>query len=250
MALAFVFSVQKVTLKMTNPYSKIVPADQLIEANTNLVKKYAYFYAGRVKQAAEAEDLLQVGMVGLIQAAHNYEKKEGVSFENYARLRIKGSIVDYLRKMSNLCRTTVKQKQDTDKAKRLLELKLGRIPAHDEVASELKISTSDLALWEQNFAANQNQSINETTELYGDFIFSEEPSVEELIFDGELKTHLRNAIKELNAQQILVVELYYVKELNVYEIAEILSVSTGRVSQIKTAAITALRSKIEAEVVA
>ncbi|MDG1010197.1 MAG: sigma-70 family RNA polymerase sigma factor, partial [Amylibacter sp.] len=80
--------------------------------------------------------------------------------------------------------------------------------------------------------------------------FSEEPSVEELIFDGELKTHLRNAIKELNPQQILVVELYYVKELNVYEIAEILSVSTGRVSQIKTAAITALRSKIEAEVVA
>ena len=72
MVLEFVFLVREVNKKITNPYSKKVPADQLIEANTNLVKKYAYFYAGRVKQAAEAEDLLQVGMVGLIQAAHNY----------------------------------------------------------------------------------------------------------------------------------------------------------------------------------
>ena len=112
---------------MTNPYSNLISADRLIEGNTNLVKKYAYFYAGRVQKAAEVEDLLQVGMIGLIEAAHNYEYKEGVAFESYARLRIKGAIVDYLRKSSNLCRTTVKQKQDTDKAKRLLELKLGRL---------------------------------------------------------------------------------------------------------------------------
>jgi RNA polymerase sigma factor for flagellar operon FliA len=211
------------------------------------VKKYAYFYAGRVQKAAEVEDLLQVGMIGLIEAAHNYEQKEGVAFESYARLRIKGAIVDYLRKSSNLCRTTVKQKQDTDKAKRLLELKLGRLPYPAEVAEELQITAVDLASRERNFAANQNQSIDEVTELYGEFIFSKEPSVEEKIFNGELKAYLRNAMSELNKQQILVVELYYVKELNVYEIAEILSVSTGRVSQIKSAAIDILRRTVELE---
>ena len=173
--------------------------------------------------------------------------KDGVVFESYARLRIKGSIVDYLRKASNLCRSTVKQKQDTDKAKRLLELKLGRLPYPDEIAEELKITTSELSVWEHNFAANQNQSIDEVTELYGDFIFSTEPNVEDKIFNGELKAYLRDAIGELNQQQILVIELYYVKELNVYEIAEILSVSTGRVSQIKSAAIALLRKKIELE---
>ena len=232
---------------MTNPYSNLISADRLIEGNTNLVKKYAYFYAGRVQKAAEVEDLLQVGMIGLIEAAHNYEQKEGVAFESYARLRIKGAIVDYLRKSSNLCRTTVKQKQDTDKAKRLLELKLGRLPYPSEVAEELQITTSDLASREHNFAANQNQSIDEVTELYGEFILSKEPNVEEKIFNGELKAYLRNAMSKLNTQQLLVVELYYVKELNVYEIAEILSVSTGRVSQIKSAAIDKLRSTVELE---
>ena len=232
---------------MTNPYSNLISVDRLIEGNTNLVKKYAYFYAGRVQKAAEVEDLLQVGMIGLIEAAHNYEQKEGVAFESYARLRIKGAIVDYLRKSSNLCRTTVKQKQDTDKAKRLLELKFGRLPYSSEVAEELQITTSDLASWEHNFAANQNQSIDEVTELYGEFIFSKEPNVEDKIFNGELKTYLRNAMSQLNKQQILVVELYYVKELNVYEIAEILSVSTGRVSQIKSAAIDILRRTVELE---
>ena len=232
---------------MSNPYSNRLPADKLIEGNTNLVKKYAYFYAGRVQKAAEVEDLLQVGMIGLIEAAHNYKPKDGVVFESYARLRIKGSIVDYLRKASNLCRSTVKQKQDTDKAKRLLELKLGRHPYPDEVAEELKIPVTELATWEHNFAANQNKSIDEVTELTGDFIFSTEPNVEDKIFNGELKSYLRDAIGELNQQQILVIELYYVKELNVYEIAEILSVSTGRVSQIKSAAIATLRKKIELE---
>jgi len=109
-------------------------------------------------------------------------------------MRIKGSIVDYLRKISNLCRTTVKQKQNTDKAKRILELKLGRIPDADEVAKELKITSVELSRWEQNFAANQNQSIDEVTELYGDFIFSVEPNVEDKIFNGELKKYLRQAI--------------------------------------------------------
>ena len=230
---------------MTNPYRQLPPVDRLIESHTSLVKKYAYFYAGRVKQSAEVEDLLQIGMLGLIEAAHNYKVKEGVSFESYARLRIKGSIIDYLRKTSNLCRTTIKQKQDRDQAMRLLERKFGRLPEADEVADELGISISEWANREQNFAANQNQSIDEMSELYGDFIFSEKPSVEELIFNGELKVHLREAIAKLNPQQILVVELYYVKELNVFEIAEIMSVSTGRVSQIKSAAIATLRKKIE-----
>ena len=109
------------------------------------------------------------------------------------------------------------------------------------------LETGQVAFSDKKSINYQNQSIDEVTELYGDFIFSTEPNVEEKIFNGELKKYLRDAIGELNQQQILVVELYYVKELNVYEIAEILSVSTGRVSQIKSAAISQLRKKIELE---
>ena len=84
----------------------------LINQNLNIVKKIAFYYIGRVHQVVEVEDLLQIGMVGLIEAAHNYAPQDGVSFEHYARLRVKGSIVDYLRKSSNLCRGTIKKKTE------------------------------------------------------------------------------------------------------------------------------------------
>ena len=115
-------------------------------------------------------------------------------------------------------------------------------------ASELKIDVSELMSWKHDFAASKHQSIEEATEAYGDFLFSGDPSVEEKILNGELKSILRANIERLNKQQLLVLQLYYVEELNVYEIAEVLSVSTGRVSQIKSAAIKALRELIESQV--
>lgn len=220
----------------------------LIEKNMHVVKKIAYYYVGRVHQVVEVEDLLQIGMVGLIEAAHNYEPHDGVVFESYARLRVKGAIVDFLRKSSNLCRGTIKRKQDFDKATRKLELDLKRNPDAKEIAQELKIEVSDLMSWQHDFAASKHQSIEEATDAYGDFLFSMDKSVEEKILNGELKHILRSNIDKLNSQQLMVLQLYYVEELNVYEIAEVLSVSTGRVSQIKSAAIKKLKELIESAV--
>ena len=196
----------------------------------------------------EIEDLLQIGMVGLIEAAHNYQPHDGVSFENYAKLRVKGAIVDFLRKSSNLCRGTIKRKQDFDRASRKLEVDLKRVPTSEEIANELNINVSNLMSWKHDFAASKHQSIEEATDAYGDFLFSGEPTVEEKILNGELKSILRANIGRLKEQQLLVLQLYYVEELNVYEIAETMSVSTGRVSQIKSAAIKELRKMIESEV--
>ena len=222
--------------------------NELINKNMSIVKKIAYYYLGRLHQVVEIEDLLQIGMVGLIEAAHNYEPQDGVTFENYARLRVKGAIIDFLRKSSNLCRGTIKRKQDFDKASRKLEVEFKRLPTSEEVATELNISVSELMSWRHDFAASKHQSIEEATEAYGDFLFSGDQSVEDKILNGELKSILRANMVHLNKQQLLVLQLYYVEELNVYEIAEILSVSTGRVSQIKSAAIKELRKAIESEV--
>lgn len=233
---------------MSSAYaSASLSKDELIQKHMSLVKKVAYFYAGRVQKAAEVEDLMQIGMMGLVEAAHNYTPRDGVTFSIYARLRIKGSIVDYLRKSSNLCRRTIKNKQDYDRAFDLLRKNFGRVPTHDEVSKELDVSAVELHSWEKEFAANQNQSMESATEIYGEFLISTEATVEEKLISGELKEHLREALTVLNSQQVLVIQLYYVEELNVYEIAEVLSVSTGRVSQIKSAAIALLREKVEAE---
>jgi len=222
---------------------------QLIEENLELVKKIAFYYLGRVGKVVEIDDLLQLGMVGLVEAAHNYTPKENVNFEVYARLRIKGSIIDHLRRSSNLCRGTIKRKQDYERARRKLELQLKREPTIEELSSELQVDITDLATWKFDFAANQHQSIEEANEAFGDFLFSLEPSVEEKIYNGQLREILRNNLSELNQQQLLVLQLYYVEELNVYEIAEVMAVTTGRVSQIKSAATTKLRELIELQLI-
>ena len=246
--MGFIFLAPKKECNMTSAYTSASQSkDELIQKHMTLVKKIAYFYAGRVQKAAEVEDLMQIGMMGLVEAAHNYSPREGVTFQIYARLRIKGSIVDYLRKSSNLCRRTIKNKQNHDRAYDLLRKNFGRVPSHEEVAKELEISTVELHTWEKEFAANQNQSMEEATEIYGDFLISADPTIEEKLISGELKKHLRDALTVLNSQQVLVIQLYYVEELNVYEIAEVLSVSTGRVSQIKTAALSLLRQTVETE---
>ena len=222
--------------------------DELINENLELVKRIAYYYRGRVGKIIEIEDLLQLGMVGLVEAAHNYSPQNDVPFASYAKLRIKGAIVDYLRKSSNLCRGTIRRKQDYERAKRTLEKKLNRDPSAEEIAIELQVEVAELSKWKHDFAVSQHKSIDEATEAYGDFLFSMEVSVEEKIFNGQLKQLLRENLTSLNQQQLMVLQLYYVDELNVYEIAEVLSVTTGRVSQIKSAAVQTPRNLIETQV--
>jgi len=220
---------------------------ELINQNLDIVKKIAFYYIGRVHQVVEVDDLLQIGMVGLIEASHNYTPQDGVTFESYARLRVKGAIIDYLRKSSNLCRGTIKRKQNYDKAARKLEVDLKRTPTSEEIAEELKVPVSDLMSWQRDFAASKHQSIEEASDAYGEFLFSTDQTVEEKILNGELKNILRKNIGKLNKPQLFVLQLYYSEELNVYEIAEVLSVSTGRVSQIKSAAVKQLKYIIESE---
>jgi len=221
---------------------------KLINEHLDVVKKIAFYYVGRVGKVVEVDDLLQLGMVGLIEAAHNYTPKDDVTFASYAKLRVKGAIVDYLRKSSNLCRGTIRRKQDYERARRKLEKELFREPETKEIAKELKLDVAEVTSWQHDFAASQHQSLEEASEAYGDFLFATDKSVEEKIFNGQLKEILRDKLEDLNEQQLMVLQLYYVEELNVYEIAEVLSVSTGRVSQIKTAAISKLKTLIESQV--
>ena len=113
---------------MNNYYSEKseTSIENLIQENLDLVKKIAWQIHGRVQNVVEIEDLIQQGMEGLVHAAQKYTPVENVNFSQYAQLRIRGSIIDYLRKNSNLCRTTIKKKQDFDKYRIDLEKSLNR----------------------------------------------------------------------------------------------------------------------------
>ena len=221
---------------------------KLIENNLDLVKKIAWQIHGKVNSVIEVEDLIQQGMEGLIHAAQKYTPKDGVEFNQYAYLRIRGSIIDYLRKNSNLCRTTIKKKQEFDKAFYKLQSKLSREPSKEELTKSLDLTDDEFSYWENAFQANKVQSIEAVYDEFSILFASQNFSPEEELDDKQLKAILREALQSLNQREILVTQLYYVEELNVYEIADILEISTGRISQIKKSIIEKLRKMVNEKV--
>ena len=217
----------------------------LIENNMGLVRKIAWHMHGRVKSAVEIEDLIQIGMYGLVTAAQNYVVKEGVSFASYAGIRIRGEIVDHLRRNSNLCRTTIQMQQKYNASFEKLSRQLQREPINSEIAKDMGLEASELDNWEQAFAANTHQSLDSVYDEFSIWFASNDQSPEDELSDTELRENLVEALKTLPEREAMLVQLYYVEELNVYEIAEVLEITTGRVSQIKKSAISRLREFIQ-----
>lgn len=215
--------------------------EKLIEDHMYLVQRLAWHYHGRVGRFAEVEDLLQAGCLGLVDAGQRYTPRDGVSFSAYATIRIRGAIVDHLRRNSNLCRSTITMRQKVGRAREALEARLERQPSPAELAEALGITLDDLRDWEAKFQVNRLQSLDE---VYTDhsLLFSDQGgTAEDGVQLSQMKILLRGAIGKLPEREALVLQLYYVEELNVYEIAAVLEVTTGRVSQIKKAAIQRLR---------
>lgn len=218
---------------------------KLIESCTHLVKKIAWFYFGRVKNIIEIEDLIQIGMLGLVTAAQNFVEKPGIAFSSYAKVRIKGEIIDFLRKNSNLCRTTISNKQKYEKTLEELRKTHNREPTEIEIAEELKIHFNELNSWKEAFAANKLEDLEAVYDEFSIWFHSKEDTPEDYMKDIELKEELVKCLKKLDKIEALVIQLYYVEELNIYEIAKIMDLTNGRISQIKSNAIKKLRNDIK-----
>ncbi len=215
--------------------------NSLIESNLDLVRKIAWQIFGKVSNVVEIEDLVQQGMEGLIQAAQKYSPKDEVKFSQYAYLRIRGSIIDFLRKNSNLCRTTIQKKKEFDFKILELQKKLNREPSKIEIVEYLQITENEYSYWLTAFEANKTQSLDSIYDEFSILYASSDSNPEQKLDDKQLKETLKDAIKTLNQREALITQLYYVEEMNIYEIAEIMEISTGRVSQIKKTIVKKLR---------
>ena len=222
-----------------------IDVDEVIKSNTNLVKKIAWHIYGRASHAIEIEDLMQIGFAALVNAAQQYTRKEGATFATYASIRIKGDIIDHLRKASNLCRTTISMKKRYNKVITDLQSKLFREPTSEEISKAMGISEVEFREWERAFQANSHESLDSVYDQYSVWFASADDSPEELLNDKDMKEVLKQALQQLSGNEALVIQLYYVEELNVMEIAEVLDVSSGRVSQIKKSAIANLRDQMK-----
>ena len=187
---------------------------------------------------------MQACYLGSVDASRRYSAREGVTLAAYAAIRVRGSIIDCLRRNSNLCRTTISMQQKVRAAERDLEIEHQRNPTPEELSEKMEMTLKELQNWQARFQASRVKSLDEVytdhSILFQDFT----PSPEEATYQSQMRGMLPKAISKLPEREALVLQLYYVTELNVYEVAAILDVTTGRISQIKRAAIERAHSLI------
>lgn len=226
-------------------YAEQAPSpDQLVRSHMDLVRKIAWHMHGRIGRMAEIDDMLQVGYMGLVDAARRYTPRQGATFAAYAAIRIRGSIIDFLRSSSSLCRATIVMQQKMRAATLKLEQQLMRAPEKSELAAEMGLTLTELEDLKTQFGASQIKSLDEVYTDHSMLFSDASRTVEDKMQQDEMRRLLRRALETLPEREAMVLQLYFVEELNVYEIAEILGVTTGRVSQIKKAAVGRLRETI------
>lgn len=214
---------------------------KLIESYIPLVKHVVYRMNIKLPAYLEQDDLISYGIFGLMQSIERYDIKKGVKFETYAYSRIRGSIIDELRKLDLIPQNIRKKVTLLQNVYSELEQGQGGTVSDEDVCEKLNISLSELH--------NIFIQIRPFTNLipFDDFIFVENKEFtkpERVLEQKEVKKLLGNAIKNLSDQEKLVITLYYYEGLNFKEISKILNLSQGRISQIHTKAILRLRGKL------
>jgi len=230
-----------------------ITRDRLLNEYLPLVKNVAGRMAIGFPKSVELNDLISTGVIGLIEAFNNYDPSRGVKFETYAVPRIRGAILDELRALDWVPRSTRAKSREIEKAMTKLENRLGRSPSEMELAKQLNISSDELL--------SALDDVSSTTLLSLDELICREddnrqvPRIETIQNEGvnnvlhdlervELRAFLINAISTLSEQERLVVALYYYEELTLKEIGEVMLISESRVSQIHTKAVLRLRAMI------
>lgn len=136
-------------------------ADKLVEENRQMVKHLAWHFQGRAGRFVELDDLMQAGYLGLVDASQKYSARDGVTFATYAAIRVRGSIIDSLRRNSNLCRTTIALQQKVRAAEKVLEGELQRTPTNGEIAEKMAMPQEELESWQARFQASRVKSLDE-----------------------------------------------------------------------------------------
>ena len=210
----------------------------LVSLHLPLVKRIANHLAVKLPSHIEIDDLIQVGLIGLLRAKEDYQADSGATFSTYATIRIRGAMMDELRARDWLPRSVQKNLGKVAKAVQEAEQRLGRAPTDSEVAIELGISLGDYHELLGDVSLARLTPVEDVETVAGDL----EPDRE--VIESLRATALSDAIKELPEKEQLMMSLYYVDNLNLKEIGLVLEVSESRVSQIHGQAIARLKTKL------
>lgn len=229
--------------------NQIKHADKLIRQHATLVKRIAHHLMARLPSNVQVDDLIQAGMMGLLEAAKKYEASKGASFETYAGIRIRGSMMDEVRKGDWVPRSVHRNSRRISEAIKVVEDREGRDAQDEEIAVELGMTLDEYFACLKDSNGGKLFSFEEMSEqgdVLSDNIVGETSSPARSFQEASFKAHLANEIDTLPERERLVLSLYYEEELNLKEIGLVLEVSESRVSQIHSQAAIRLRSRMSA----
>lgn len=222
--------------------------EEIIEQYAPLVKRIAHHLTGRMPPSVSTQDMIQAGMIGLIEAAKKYDGSKGASFETYAGIRIRGAMLDEIRRGDWAPRSVHRNTRRVSDAIRAVENRTGRDASDSEVAQELGVDVDEYYRMLQDSMGTKLFSFNEITSNEDGIGLEISDEAMPGPFQGlereALVKQLSAEIANLPERERLVLALYYDEELNLREIGEVLGVSESRVSQIHSQAAARLRSRM------
>lgn len=228
----------------------IIDTDAAIVQYAPLVKRIAYHLMAKLPASVQVDDVIQTGMIGLLDAINRYESSQGAQFETYAAQRIRGAMLDGLREADWLPRGLRRDLRRIEAAVSALEQRHGRHPTEHELAAALEMPLAEYQRMLQEARGHQLISLedfkSDDDDEYLDRHCGEtQPDPLEVLQDKRLRAALVKAIAELPDRERTVMGLYYERELNLREIGEVLGVGESRVCQLHSQAIVRLRAKFK-----
>lgn len=223
--------------------------EKIITEYAPLVKVVAGRLSMYLGYNVEYEDLVSYGIFGLIDAIDKFDLGKDVKFETYASLRIRGSILDQIRKMDWIPRTVRQKQKKIEEAIRQVETRTGRNASDGDIAEALGINEEELNDWQSQLKVTNVVSLNEFVEQGGEPVMDAKHNShfiqpEDAVAEEELKKVLRDSLELLTEKERKVILLYYYEDLTLKEISNILEVSESRVSQLHTKALLKMRKKM------
>ncbi|MBI5109114.1 MAG: RNA polymerase sigma factor FliA [Rhodocyclales bacterium] len=227
--------------------------DKQVAGYLPLVKRIAYVLMAKLPASVEVDDLIQNGLIGLLDAMDRFEDGMGAQFETYAVQRIRGSMLDGLRENDWLPRSVRKEMRRVEEAIRVLEHEIGRPPSETELAKALDMPLADYQRLLQDARGHQLVYIEEVSEGNGeDFLdrygAASVPDPLSILEEAGTRQALVGAIDALPEREKLMMSLYYEQDLNLREIGEVMGVTESRVCQLHSQAVARLRSAITGQI--
>lgn len=220
--------------------------EQIILEYAPLVKVVAGRLSMYLGYNVEYDDLVSYGIFGLIDAIDKFDMDKEVKFETYASLRIRGAILDQIRKMDWIPRTVRQKQKKIDEAIKRVEMQTGKTALDEEVARELGVSGEELMEWQSQLKVTNVVSLNEFIEQGSEPVMDARHNShfiqpEEQVQETELKEKLQEAMEQLTEKEKKVILLYYYEDLTLKEISKVLEVSESRISQLHTKALSKMQ---------